>query len=171
MTTRIAAVATALPPHRYPQAELTEAFAGIVAPGGQGRAVLERFHAATGVRTRHLALPVEDYAGLDGFRAANDAYIRVGTDLGEQAVRCALARAGLDAKDVDHIVTVSITASPRPAWTPGWFPGSACAPTSSACRFSGWAASPGQRASPGCTTSSAATPTASPCCSRSSCAR
>lgn len=112
---RIAAVAGALPPHRYPQEEITRAFTDVVLPGGQGRAVLERLHRNTGVHARHLALPLEDYAGLTGFGAANDAFVRVGTALGEQAVRSALAQAGLAASDVDVLMSVSITGVATPS--------------------------------------------------------
>ena len=40
--------------------------------------MLERIHRATGVQRRHLALPLETYAGMDGFGATNDAFIDVG---------------------------------------------------------------------------------------------
>lgn len=72
-------------------------------------ALLRRFHAATGVEHRHLALAVEDYPGLDGFSDTNAAFLRVATDLGEQAVSEALATAGLTPADVDVIISTSVT--------------------------------------------------------------
>lgn len=107
--TRIVAASAALPGHRYDQRTITDAFADVVLPTGSDRRVLDRLHEATGVRTRHLALPLEDYAALDGFGAANDAFIRVGTELGETAVRQALSAAGLEPSDVDVLLCTSVT--------------------------------------------------------------
>ena len=101
--------------HGYPQAEITAAFAAVVTPSGSQRALLERIHAATGVTQRHLALPLADYADLDGFGAANDAFIRVGLELGEQAVLGALAAAGLGAADVDLVLSTSVTGIAAPS--------------------------------------------------------
>lgn len=113
--TRIAAAAPALPPHRYPQRALTDAFAQVVLPAGADRRVLDRIHQATGVEFRHLALPLDAYAGLDGFGASNDAFIEVGTDLGERAVTEALALAGLGPGDVDLIMSTTVTGVAAPS--------------------------------------------------------
>lgn len=113
--TMIAAVRGVVPQHRYEQRELTAAFSDIVfgaAASGSGAdrtALLRRFHQATGVESRHLALPLAAYRGLDGFTAANDAFLEVGVGLGEQAVRAALDTAGLRPGDIDHIMSVSVT--------------------------------------------------------------
>jgi alkylresorcinol/alkylpyrone synthase len=112
---RVLAAATALPPHRYDQRTLTDAFADVVLPPGADRRVLERLHAATSVEHRHLALPVEAYAELDGFGAANDAFIEVGTELGERAVRDALSQAGLHPADVDLLMVTSVTGVAAPS--------------------------------------------------------
>ena len=77
---QILTVRGALPEHRYPQAEITDAFAGFIAQGRLDERLLRRFHANAGVEHRHLALPLEEYAGLARLRAANDRFI-------EQAVR------------------------------------------------------------------------------------
>jgi alkylresorcinol/alkylpyrone synthase len=113
--TRIAAVGSALGAHAYPQAQITEAFGALVVPDAERRGLLERLHASAGVRTRHLALPLDEYAALDGFTAANDAFLRVGVGLGEQAVRDALDRCGLLAADIDVIMSVSVTGLGAPS--------------------------------------------------------
>jgi alkylresorcinol/alkylpyrone synthase len=113
--TRVVSAAPALPPHRYDQRTLTDAFADVVLAPGADRRVLDRLHEATSVRHRHLALPIEEYAGLDGFGAANDAFIEVGTDLGEEAVRAALTLAGLDAADVDILMSTTVTGVAAPS--------------------------------------------------------
>lgn len=113
--TRIAAVAPALPDHRYTQGDITELFADLVVPDGERRALLERVHSSAGVRERHLALPLERYRTLSGFGEANDVFIEVGTDLGEAAVKQALADVGLSASDVDVILATSVTGVAAPS--------------------------------------------------------
>jgi alkylresorcinol/alkylpyrone synthase len=112
---RVAAVGSALGAHPYPQAAITEAFGALVVPDPAKRGLLERFHAAAGVQTRHLALPLEDYPRLEGFTAANDAFLRVGVELGAAAVTDALDRAGLRADEVDVIMTVTVTGVAAPS--------------------------------------------------------
>ncbi|MET0740904.1 MAG: 3-oxoacyl-[acyl-carrier-protein] synthase III C-terminal domain-containing protein [Candidatus Nanopelagicales bacterium] len=113
---RIVSVASAFPKHRHEQAAITEAFAELVVGGDpQAQALLRRVHANAGVRTRHLALPMADYRDLDGFAAANDAWIRVGLDLGARAVTDVLADVGLAPADVDLLMTVSVTGVAAPS--------------------------------------------------------
>ena len=52
--------------------------------------MLERVHATAQVERRHLALPLERYAELGGFGAANDAFIEAALASGSEAVRGAL---------------------------------------------------------------------------------
>jgi alkylresorcinol/alkylpyrone synthase len=113
--TTIAAAHGVVAPHGYPQREITEAFSAVVSPDGSHRALIERIHEATGVQHRNLAIPLDAYAGLDGFGAANDAFIRVALDLGEEAVSAALASAGLVAADVDIVMATSVTGIAAPS--------------------------------------------------------
>ena len=105
----IGSVHGVLAPYDYAQSDITQAFSRVVAPDGDKHDVIQRIHDATGVTRRHLALPLEEYATLAGFGEANDAFIRVGLDLAEAAVRGALDEAGLLPGDVDLIVTTSVT--------------------------------------------------------------
>src|SRR3954452_21825809 len=89
----VAAACGVLPPNSYPQHEITEALAGMYPP--TQRALIERFHAACGVHTRHLVLPLEQYPRIGGFTQANDVFIRSALDLGGHAVSKALAQVGL----------------------------------------------------------------------------
>ena len=59
-------------PHAYPQAEI----ASVIGP------ILVR-----DATRRTLALPLAEYATLRDFGTANEAFVRVGTDLGEQGVQ------------------------------------------------------------------------------------
>lgn len=88
---------------------MTDAFADILDSSGVNRGLLERFHANAGVSQRHLALPLECYWELKDFGAANDEFIRVATQLGSRAVSEALGGAGLAPRDVDLVVSTTIT--------------------------------------------------------------
>ncbi|WP_436771530.1 type III polyketide synthase [Yinghuangia sp. YIM S09857] len=105
----IAAVQTALPPHRYPQHRLTDLVGDLCLAPGADRGVLRRLHAAAGVQTRHLALPVEQYAELGDFGRANDAWTAGALALGEEAVTRALKQAGLEPGEIDLIACASVT--------------------------------------------------------------
>jgi alkylresorcinol/alkylpyrone synthase len=113
--TRIAAVAPVVPPHRYPQAEITDAFARIVLAPDAPRAVLNRVHAATRVQTRHLSMPLERYGQLRGFAEFNNVFIDSAVALGGRAVTEALALAGLDAADIDVVLSTSVTGIAAPS--------------------------------------------------------
>src|SRR5205085_11558478 len=106
---RIAAVELALPRHRYPQRELF----GVLEQRWEGQhkslARLASLYEAVGVDGRHTALSLDEYAKLDSFTKANDAFIRVGTELGAEAVTRALASAGLATRDVGAIVFTTVT--------------------------------------------------------------
>ncbi|WTC46376.1 type III polyketide synthase [Streptomyces anthocyanicus] len=112
---RIAAVRCALPPHRYAQHELTGPIGDLCLSPGADRALLHRVHASAGVRTRHLALPIERYARLGDFGRSNGAWLETGLELGEEALSGALREAGLTPADVDLLVFASITGVSAPS--------------------------------------------------------
>jgi alkylresorcinol/alkylpyrone synthase len=88
---------------------LTDLFGRLCLPTPAARAVANRFHGSTRVATRHLALPIERYDELDGFTAANDAFVLAAVDLGCDAALAALAAAGLAPRDVDLVVSTTVT--------------------------------------------------------------
>jgi alkylresorcinol/alkylpyrone synthase len=112
---RIAAVKPVFPQPRYSQETLTAAFTKMCNIGEQDVALLDRVHRNARVETRHLALPLEEYLRLDGFGAANDAFVRVGVDLGERAIKGAVAQCGLALHEVDVLMTVSVTGIAAPS--------------------------------------------------------
>jgi len=109
--TRIAAVRSAFPPYRYPQAEFTRMVADLSGLQPAQRALLERLHRNSGVDTRHTVLPLEEYRDVhgSGIGATNDRYVEAATTLGEQALGAALDSAGLAASDLDLLIVTSVT--------------------------------------------------------------
>ena len=112
---RIVAVAPALPEHSYTQQQITDELGDLISPDAGRRAVLQRFHEASGIGTRHTVLPLERYRDLGDFGASNDIWIREGTALAARAVRDALDAAGLDASDVDYLLFTSVTGIAAPS--------------------------------------------------------
>jgi alkylresorcinol/alkylpyrone synthase len=113
--TRIVAVHGVLPPRRYPQQEITRMVGSSCRLPRGDRTVLERVHAASGVTGRHLVLPLDEYAGVDGFGARNDAFLHAALELWREAVTGALAQAGLAASQIDLVISTSVTGVAAPS--------------------------------------------------------
>ena len=111
----IAAVGRAFPPNYYDQDALLAAFRTHWATRHFNLDRLEALHRNVLVGGRHLALPMEAYAGLSGFGDANDAWITVAQEVGEAAVRTALGDAGLTPADVDALFFVTVTGIATPS--------------------------------------------------------
>jgi len=102
------------PVHRYSQGEITEAFARSCRIEGADRQVLDRLHAAMGVSTRNLAMPLADLGRFTGFDATMAEFRRVAVPLCEQALDTALRTAGLRPRDVDMLMITSATGVTTP---------------------------------------------------------
>src|SRR3954470_1203290 len=113
--TTIAAARGVLAEHRYPQQELTEAFARVCAGTAREAALLRRFHRSAKVNTRYLALPLEQTCALTDFGAKNDAFITHGTRLGSDVLAAAVEEAGVAAAEVDLIVFTRVTGVAAPS--------------------------------------------------------
>jgi alkylresorcinol/alkylpyrone synthase len=113
----VAAVARALPPHYHSQVELSQGLQDYWRDGGHhfNKSRVDALHASVQVRGRHLAIPMVDYPPLDTFEKRNAVWIREATNLGEQAVRAAVQKAGLQLSDVDVLCFTSITGLATPS--------------------------------------------------------
>ncbi len=111
----ILSVGRALPPNHVDQETLIAALSAYWGARHFNVDRLAQVHRAAQVGGRHLALPLAEYPALDSFRKTNDAFIRVGVDVGEAAVRAGLAAAGLSPADVDHLWFVTVTGISTPS--------------------------------------------------------
>jgi alkylresorcinol/alkylpyrone synthase len=107
--TQILSVQSAFPVYRYPQDELTDAYAALIGLRPGQRRLLDRLHRNCGVDTRHTVLPLAEYGTLGGVATTNDRYIEEAMALGERALRDALDVAGVRAQDVDLLMLTSVT--------------------------------------------------------------
>ena len=112
---RIASVGKAFPPHRYTQDELLAEFRRIWSKHLFNPERLEQLHRNVLVGGRHLALPLEEYHQLETFGDANNAWIRVGEQLGAAAIRDALERCDRSTSDIDALFFVSVTGISTPS--------------------------------------------------------
>lgn len=105
----ISGVGKALPPYFYSQADLLHVLTQFWLRKHHNPNRVTQFHQSVQVNGRYFALPLEEYEKLDGFSAANQAFIKAGTQLAEEATIAALDQAGLKATDIDAIFFTTVT--------------------------------------------------------------
>lgn len=106
---RIASVGTAFPPHRYPQAVITEALKEKMRDKLEIPDIMNRLHGNCGVDFRHIMFPLDTLGTLSGFGPTNDLWIKGAMELGQQAVQKALDHVGLEPSDISAIFFTSVT--------------------------------------------------------------
>ena len=104
----IAGVQGALPPNRFSQTEITEAFLAspVFADCGE---ILSALHHSAKVDYRHLVLPLDAYPDLTDFGQANEIFIEHAVNLGAEALTAALDEAGVRPDEVDLIMSTTVT--------------------------------------------------------------
>lgn len=112
----LATVARTLPPHYYPQVDLSRAMQGLwQGRAGYSQSRVDALHGSVQVRGRHLAVPLEEYPALDTFAKRNTVWARESLRLGGLAVSDAVTRAGLALTDIDVLCFVSTTGVATPS--------------------------------------------------------
>jgi len=112
---QIASAASAFPKHYYPQKVLLDALKDYWGGELRNPQLLERLHRNVGVDGRHLALPAEEYLTLKTWGQANDAWIEVAQELGEQALCKALHYAGMEPRQLGALFFTSVTGIASPS--------------------------------------------------------
>jgi alkylresorcinol/alkylpyrone synthase len=112
---RLIALATRTPPHVIAQGAVkrfaAEMFAQTI---GSDARLLEIFDNAE-IEERRLCVPLDWLAADHGFAEKNDRFIDYAVRLATDVTRAVLERAGLSARDVDHLVFVSSTGIATPS--------------------------------------------------------
>ncbi len=112
---RLTALATSVPPHALSQADVQRLAARLFAATLDANSrLLEVFDNAE-ITKRHTCVPLEWLEEPHPFGERNDLYISNAVSLGKEVAKAALDRAGLTARDVDHLVFVSSTGLSTPS--------------------------------------------------------
>ena len=112
---RLVALASAVPPHVTRQEDARTLAAHLFAgPVGANPRLIQVFDNAE-IEKRHTCVPLEWFASDHDFAEKNDLYIEHAVRLAEEVARKTLGRAGLEPRDVDHLVFVSSTGLATPS--------------------------------------------------------
>jgi len=112
---QIASAASAFPKNYYSQKFLLEQLQEYWGDRLRNPQMLARLHRNVAVEGRHLALPYEKYYELKTWGCANDAWIQVAQELGEQALCRALHYSGLEASKLGALFFTSVTGISSPS--------------------------------------------------------
>jgi len=112
---KIASVASAFPEHYYSQNFLLEKLQEYWYETLRNPQVLARLHRNVAVEGRHLALSYEKYYDIATWGRANDIWIEVAQELGEQGLCRALHHAGLKPSGLGALFFTSVTGISSPS--------------------------------------------------------
>ncbi len=112
---RIASAASAFPKHYYTQKVLLDRLQDYWGDQLKNPLLLARLHRNVTVDGRYLAVPAEQYVDIKTWGQANDIWIRVAQELGEQALCVALQNAGLRPEDLGALLFTTVTGVASPS--------------------------------------------------------
>jgi alkylresorcinol/alkylpyrone synthase len=112
---RIASAASAFPKHYYTQKVLLDRLQDYWGDQLKNPLLLARLHRNVTVDGRYLAIPAEQYVDIKTWGQANDIWIRVAQELGEQALCVALQNAGLKTQDLGALLFTTVTGVASPS--------------------------------------------------------
>jgi alkylresorcinol/alkylpyrone synthase len=105
----IISVATAVPAFSATQEQIKAAFRPLFAVEGRRLDAAMAFFERTEIASRHSVLPLHEVTQTRTLTETMRVYATHARDLGERVARACLRRAGLQADDVDVLITVSCT--------------------------------------------------------------
>lgn len=111
---RIVSVGTALPPHRYAQEAIRDAYAVLDDASGASQRRLSIFDRA-GVAARHFCKPLDYYRSPSSFEDRNRAYLASALELGGRALSASLERAACAPSALGHLFAVTTTGLATPS--------------------------------------------------------
>ena len=112
---RIASAASAFPKHYYTQKVLLDRLQDYWGDQLKNPLLLARLHRNVTVDGRYLAIPAEQYVDIKTWGQANDIWIKVAQELGEQALCLALHNAGLKPQDLGALLFTTVTGVASPS--------------------------------------------------------
>lgn len=112
---RIASAASSFPKHYYSQKFLLQQLQEYWGEQLKNPQLLERLHRNVTVEGRYLALPTERYYEIKTWGQANDVWIKVAQELGEQALCRALNYAGIGTGDLGALFFTTVTGIASPS--------------------------------------------------------
>jgi alkylresorcinol/alkylpyrone synthase len=112
---KIASAASAFPKHYYSQKFLLEQLQEYWRDRIPNPQLLARLHRNVAVEGRHLAMPPEKYYDITTWGQANDVWIQVAQELGEQALCRALHHAGVEPSELGALFFTSVTGISSPS--------------------------------------------------------
>ncbi len=112
---RIAGVGSAFPKYHYRQELLAASLKNYFRDRLPNPNILDRLDESMKVESRFLARPIEFYENMQTWGEANDVWIEVGLEIGEQALCRALMGAGIEPRDLSAIFVTSVTGIAAPS--------------------------------------------------------
>jgi alkylresorcinol/alkylpyrone synthase len=112
---KIAGVGSAFPKHYYDQELLVAALKNDWRQRLPNPDILDRLDDSMKVDGRYTAKPIDFYENMHKWGQANDAWIEVGLEIGEQALCRALAGAGVEPNELSAIFVTSVTGIAAPS--------------------------------------------------------
>jgi len=112
---KIAGVGSAFPKHYYDQELLVAALKNYWRDRLPNPDILGRLEESMKVDGRYTARPIEFYENMSTWGEANDVWIEVAMEIGEQALCRALASAGVEPNELSAIFVTSVTGIAAPS--------------------------------------------------------
>ena len=112
-TAALISLATSVPPHQFHQKQILEAAWAVLGRHEQFETLSSLF-SNTGIRHRYGVMPIEWYLEQRGWPERTEAFLEGAETLFIDVARKALARADLEASDIDTVVTVCSTGIATP---------------------------------------------------------